>query len=112
KAATFPPRASAPGGALCGGLVAAVLRPSRAVLGRHPVLLLVPNALDRARRSDPDPGLLRGRARGRRAELNLLATTIFVALFAFVTLLGFVAARWRKGDLTQLTEWGLGGRRF
>src|ERR1051325_11885940 len=36
----------------------------------------------------------------------------FVALFALVTLMGFFAARWRKGDLTQLHEWGLGGRRF
>ena len=26
--------------------------------------------------------------------------------------MGFVAAHWRKGDLTQLHEWGLGGRRF
>ena len=26
--------------------------------------------------------------------------------------LGFVAAHWRKGDLDQLHEWGLGGRRF
>src|ERR1700738_87704 len=33
-------------------------------------------------------------------------------LFGFVTWLGFVAARWRKGDLDLLHEWGLGGRRF
>jgi solute:Na+ symporter, SSS family len=26
--------------------------------------------------------------------------------------LGFAAARWRRGDLDQLHEWGLGGRRF
>jgi len=26
--------------------------------------------------------------------------------------LGFVAARWRRGDLNELSEWGLGGRRF
>jgi SSS family solute:Na+ symporter len=25
---------------------------------------------------------------------------------------GFVAARWRRGDLTLIDEWGLGGRRF
>jgi SSS family solute:Na+ symporter len=37
---------------------------------------------------------------------------VFVALFSFVTILGFVAGRWRRGDLTQLHEWGLGGRRF
>jgi solute:Na+ symporter, SSS family len=40
------------------------------------------------------------------------ALGVFVALVAFVTVLGFFASRWRKGDLTQLAEWGLGGRRF
>ena len=45
-------------------------------------------------------------------HLNVVATSVFVALFALVTIMGFVAARWRKGDLTQLHEWGLGGRRF
>jgi len=45
-------------------------------------------------------------------KLDLTATIIFVALFLFVTWLGFVAARWRKADLNLLHEWGLGGRRF
>ena len=45
-------------------------------------------------------------------NMNPAAVTIFVALFVFVTVLGFVAARWRKGDLSHLHEWGLGGRRF
>ena len=45
-------------------------------------------------------------------SLNLTATVVFVALFVLVTWLGFVAARWRKGDLNLLHEWGLGGRRF
>ncbi len=44
--------------------------------------------------------------------MNTVAVSVFILLFAFVTILGFVAARWRKGDLTQLSEWGLGGRRF
>jgi len=44
--------------------------------------------------------------------MDPVAVTIFVALFAFVTLLGFGAARWRRGDLDHLHEWGLGGRRF
>lgn len=44
--------------------------------------------------------------------MNPTAVTIFVALFLLVTVLGFVAARWRRGDLNQLSEWGLGGRRF
>src|SRR5919109_822217 len=37
---------------------------------------------------------------------------IFVVLSALVTVLGFVAARWRRGDLDLLDEWGLAGRRF
>ncbi len=37
---------------------------------------------------------------------------VCVALFALITVMGFMAARWRRGDLSQLHEWGLGGRRF
>jgi SSS family solute:Na+ symporter len=44
--------------------------------------------------------------------MNWTALIIFVALFALVTLLGFAAARWRRGNLDVLHEWGLGGRRF
>src|SRR6202021_1472425 len=45
-------------------------------------------------------------------EVNWTALIVFVVLFVFITWLGFAAARWRKGDLDQLHEWGLGGRRF
>jgi SSS family solute:Na+ symporter len=38
--------------------------------------------------------------------------TVFLLLFAGVAGLGLLAARWRRGDLSQLIEWGLGGRRF
>ncbi|HLZ07930.1 MAG TPA: sodium:solute symporter, partial [Chloroflexota bacterium] len=41
-----------------------------------------------------------------------VALAVFVVLFAFVTVLGFLAARWRSGDLDLLHEWGLAGRRF
>lgn len=44
--------------------------------------------------------------------MNWTALTVFVLLFALVTVLGFLAARWRRGDLKHLDEWGLGGRRF
>src|SRR5690348_11886793 len=44
--------------------------------------------------------------------VNWPALTVFVVLFGFITWLGFAAAHWRKGDLDQLHEWGLGGRRF
>jgi Na+/proline symporter len=37
---------------------------------------------------------------------------VTVALFGLVTVLGFIAARWRRGDLDQLHEWGLAGGRF
>ncbi|MGZ3583054.1 MAG: monocarboxylate uptake permease MctP, partial [Ktedonobacterales bacterium] len=44
--------------------------------------------------------------------VNWVALTVFIIHFAAVTVLGFVAARWRQGDLNHLHEWGLGGRRF
>ena len=45
-------------------------------------------------------------------DTHVVAIVVFVVLFALVTGLGFVAARWRRGDLGVLDEWGLGGRRF
>jgi solute:Na+ symporter, SSS family len=44
--------------------------------------------------------------------MNWVTIGVFGGLFLFVTWLGFYAASWRRGDLTQLHEWGLGGRRF
>ncbi len=44
--------------------------------------------------------------------MNWIAIAVFTALFLLVTVLGFVAARWRAGDLNHINEWGLGGRRF
>jgi len=39
--------------------------------------------------------------------------TIFLLLFALVTVLGFVASKWRRAaSLDHLDEWGLGGRNF
>jgi solute:Na+ symporter, SSS family len=45
-------------------------------------------------------------------HLNNVAASVFVFFFALVTVLGFVASRWKAGDLHQIHEWGLGGRRF
>src|SRR6188472_450601 len=39
-------------------------------------------------------------------------TVVFLFFFVMVTVLGFIAARWRRGDLDRLDEWGLAGRRF
>jgi SSS family solute:Na+ symporter len=44
--------------------------------------------------------------------VNWPAVIVFGVLFVLVTVLGFIAANWRRGDLDQLHEWGLGGRRF
>ncbi len=44
--------------------------------------------------------------------VNWTALTVFVLFFGAVTILGFVASRWRKGDLSLLSEWGLAGGRF
>jgi SSS family solute:Na+ symporter len=46
------------------------------------------------------------------ANMNWTAIIVFVLLFGAVTVLGFAAAHWRRGDLDILHEWGLGGRRF
>jgi SSS family solute:Na+ symporter len=44
--------------------------------------------------------------------LQPVALAVFLALFVLVTVLGFLGAKWRRGDLDTLHEWGLGGRRF
>lgn len=44
--------------------------------------------------------------------MDWVAIAVFVALFALVTVLGFVASRWRRGDLDLIDEWGLAGRRL
>ncbi len=44
--------------------------------------------------------------------INWVATSVFIFFFLVVTVLGFIAARWRQGDLNQIQEWGLAGRRF
>jgi SSS family solute:Na+ symporter len=45
-------------------------------------------------------------------HVNWTALIVFALLFGFITWLGFAAAKWRRGDLDLLHEWGLGGRRF
>jgi solute:Na+ symporter, SSS family len=45
------------------------------------------------------------------SDVNWVALGIFAGLFGCISWLGFAAARWRRGDLDQLHEWGLGGRR-
>ena len=44
--------------------------------------------------------------------MNWPALIVFILLFTLVTVVGFVAARWRRGDLNHINEWGLAGRRF
>jgi SSS family solute:Na+ symporter len=46
-------------------------------------------------------------------DVKTTELVVFCALFLLVTVLGFVAARWRRPDtLEHLDEWGLGGRNF
>ena len=45
--------------------------------------------------------------------VNVVELTIVIIFFLLVTVLGFVAARWRRAEsLMHLDEWGLGGRSF
>src|ERR687889_1307332 len=47
------------------------------------------------------------------AAVKGVELAVFILLFGLVTVLGFVAARWRKAEsLDHLDEWGLGGRNF
>jgi solute:Na+ symporter, SSS family len=46
-------------------------------------------------------------------DINGTALAVFIFFFVLVTVLGFVAARWRKPEtLAHIDEWGLGGRSF
>jgi len=45
-------------------------------------------------------------------HLNVVATAVFVFFFGLVSVMGFLAARWKAADLDHIHEWGLGGRRF
>src|ERR1700730_956849 len=44
--------------------------------------------------------------------IDWTALAVFVLLFGGVTVLGFAAANWQRGDLNVLHEWALAGRRF
>ena len=46
-------------------------------------------------------------------DVNGVELAVFIALFGFVSVLGFLAAGWRRAeDLASLDQWGLGGRKF
>ncbi|MGO9412056.1 MAG: monocarboxylate uptake permease MctP [Spirochaetia bacterium] len=44
--------------------------------------------------------------------IDWVALIVFIFFFLLVTVIGFVAARWKRGNLKTLEEWGLAGRRF
>jgi len=57
-------------------------------------------------------GTLVAAASGTRG-VNAVALTVVLVLFVAVTVMGFLAARWRRsGPMGSLDEWGLGGRSF
>ncbi|WP_343715474.1 sodium:solute symporter [Inquilinus sp.] len=46
-------------------------------------------------------------------ELDVVAIAVFAFFFILVTVMGFMAARWKRGEtLAHIDEWGLGGRKF
>ena len=44
--------------------------------------------------------------------VNVVALIVLVALFTLVTVMGFMASKWRHAGMESLDEWGLGGRSF
>jgi hypothetical protein len=48
-----------------------------------------------------------------RTDVDGAALAVFLFFFSLVTVMGFLAARWRRPKtLAALDEWGLGGRQF
>lgn len=46
-------------------------------------------------------------------DMDWPAFTVFAAFFVLVTVMGFLASRWRRAEnAAHLDEWGLGGRNF
>ena len=86
-----------------------------------PVLLLVPDAVGvhrlRLHLCWPTGCGAQPRAarRWRPSEhgVNGVALAVFIFFFLVVTVMGFLAARWRRAQsMASLDEWGLGGRGF
>ncbi len=44
--------------------------------------------------------------------VNWTALSVFIIFFVLVTVIGFSAARFKRGNLDHIDEWGLGGRQF
>src|SRR5262249_49856698 len=46
-------------------------------------------------------------------QIEWIALSVFIFFFVLVTVMGFCAARWKSGPVSEhLDEWGLGGRQF
>src|SRR3978361_1797154 len=46
-------------------------------------------------------------------RIDWVALSVFLFFFVLVTVMGFFAARWKAGPVSEhLDEWGLGGRQF
>src|SRR5215469_6497366 len=106
---------SAAGAAVYRDVLGVELQQRRARLGRISLLLLVPDGVDPDRRWPDLDRLFRDPAIRPEPDpmpIDWVALLVFVLLFGFITVLGFVAVRWRRGDLGLLHEWGLAGSRF
>jgi SSS family solute:Na+ symporter len=51
-------------------------------------------------------------AANNHTGVNGVALAVLIVLFLLVTVMGFMASRWRRSDMESLDEWGLGGRSF
>src|SRR5678815_5524132 len=44
--------------------------------------------------------------------MHWTAAAVFLVLFSLVTMLGFMAARWRRGHLYRIDKWGFADHQF
>src|ERR1700761_5577961 len=46
-------------------------------------------------------------------QIDWTEASVFIFFFLLVTVMGFMAANWKRGEVSaHLDEWGLGGRQF
>jgi hypothetical protein len=81
-------------------------------IGGHAVLL-VRVRVDPGQRGMHLDRVTRHQEAAVTAQYNRLEFGIVIAIFAVITVLGFVAVRWKRApSLQSIDEWGLGDRRF
>ena len=75
-------------------------------------MVIDPSLIDLRSPLGRSTGLVGGRGRAM-SDISWVELAVFLFFFLLVTVMGFMASRWRRASaLDNLDEWGLGGRGF